>query len=315
MEERKLGLQIENVLPDGFTFEKTQNVAHGAYQGIKLLIVPMDAENQYQIQLYADVEKSAYKEGFLTYLGTMNQYYPFVSNAGYNGSNMVSVYALSQGQEDKGNLMAAISNLVSKCAEYGIHNCCAHCKNAVPLHAAAVDQAPLLLCDNCLSQVESRMSGQRVRKENVFLGLIGAIAGVLLGSVLWIVIGELGFIAGIAGFAIVFAGMKGYEILGGRLSKFGIVLCVLLSLLSIVGAEFLTMAVAIYRELNKVYVISMGDAFGLIPELLKDSEMVAGVAKDLIVGYILAIWASYTNVRRAWHQAGGETAEHTVVRF
>lgn len=310
-----MSLQIENVLPDGFAFEKAQNVAHGKCQGIEFIIVPMDAENQYQIQLYTDAEKSADKEAFLAYLGTMIQNYPFVRHAGYNGSNMASVYVLAQGQEDKENLMAAISTLASKCAEYGVHNCCAHCKNDVPLHAVAVDQAPLLLCDNCLSQVTSRMGGQRARKENVFLGLIGAIVGVLLGSALWIVIGELGFIAGIAGFAIVFAGMKGYEILGGKLSKFGIFISVLLSLLAIVGAEFVPIAIAIYREWHEMYGITIGDAFGLIPEFMKEPEMVVGVAKDLIVGYLLAIWASYSNVKRAWHLAGGETAEHTVVRF
>ena len=48
------------------------------------------------------------------------------------------------------------------------------------------------------------------KKENLPLGLIGAVIGILLGSVLWVLIGQIGFIAGIAGYAIVFCGMKGY---------------------------------------------------------------------------------------------------------
>ena len=291
-----MSLQIENALPDGFVLEKAQNVMHGTYRGIDLLIVPLDTENQYQIQLYANLGTIDNKEGFLDYLGTMSKDCPFVHHAGYNGSNMVSVYVLSRGVEDKENLTNAMSALVSKCSEYGLHNCCAHCKNETVLHAAAVDQTPLMLCDNCLSQVMGRV-------------------GVLLGSVLWIVIGQIGFIAGIAGFAIVFGGMKGYELLGGRLSKAGIVICVLLSLLTIIGAEFASIVIALYQELSKLYAVTIQDVVAWIPDLMKEPEVAGGVAKDLIVGYALAIWASFANVKSAWRQVDEGSAQHTVVRF
>lgn len=311
-----MSLQMENALPDGFVFEKAQNIMRGAYQGTELFIVPLEAENQYQIQLYTNAEKSAGKEEFLNFLGTMNGRFPFVHHAGYNGSNLASVYVTSNGAEDRANLTAAVRELVSKCGEFGIHNCCAHCRGDMPVHAAAVDNAPLLLCDGCFSQVMGRAGSAGVRKENPLLGIIGAVFGVLIGSVLWIVIGHLGFIAGIAGLAIVFGGMKGYELLGGRLSKFGIAVCVLLSCLTIVGAEFASIGIAIYQELGKLYDITAGEAFRLIPELMKEPEMAGGVAKDLIVGFALAIWASYANIKSAWRQVGdGQTQRHTVVKF
>ena len=52
------------------------------------------------------------------------------------------------------------------------------------------------------------VGGQSVR-ENVLLGTVGAIVGGLVGSALWAILGRIGFIAGIAGDAIVFCGMKG----------------------------------------------------------------------------------------------------------
>ena len=107
-----MSLQIENALPDGFVLEKAQNVMHGTYRGIDLLIVPLDTENQYQIQLYANLGTIDNKEGFLDYLGTMSKDCPFVHHAGYNGSNMVSVYVLSRGVEDKENLTNAMSQSV-----------------------------------------------------------------------------------------------------------------------------------------------------------------------------------------------------------
>ncbi len=310
-----MGLQVENALPDGFSFQQAHRVMYGTRTGMDFLILPMDTENQYQIQFYTDLEKSMDKDGFMDFLGNMYKRYPFIHHAGYNGNNMVSIYVRSEGDADKANLTAALSELSGKCVEHGLKNCCAHCKNTVSLHTAAVDNTPLMICDNCLSQLNDRMEGQRARKENILLGCIGAIVGVLLGSAVWILIGQIGFIAGIAGFAIVFGGMKGYEILGGKLTKKGIVICVLLSFIVILAAEFASIGIAVYREFSKVYEVTVSDAFGVIPEFLKDPEMAAEVAKDLIIGYILAIWASYANVKSAWRKVDEDPAQHTVERF
>jgi hypothetical protein len=150
------------------------------------------------------------------------------------------------------------------------------------------------------------------RKENILSGVIGAVIGVLLGSVLWVVLGQVGFIAGIAGYAIVFCGMKGYEILGKKLSKTGIVICVILSLLAIAGAEFVSLGVILYSELRKMYdMVSLGEAFGLLPEMLHEPELVGEVVKELAIGYVLAIWASYSSVKNIWKQVEEEQAPHT----
>ena len=34
-----MSLQMEHVLPDGFVYEKAQNIIHGTYRGIRLLIL------------------------------------------------------------------------------------------------------------------------------------------------------------------------------------------------------------------------------------------------------------------------------------
>ncbi len=150
------------------------------------------------------------------------------------------------------------------------------------------------------------------KKENILSGVIGAVVGVLLGSVLWVVLGQVGFIAGIAGYAIVFCGMKGYEILGKKLSKTGIVICVILSLLAIAGAEFVSLGVILYSELRKMYdMVSLGEAFGLLPEMLHEPELVGEVVKELAIGYVLAIWASYSSVKNIWKQVEEEQASHT----
>lgn len=145
-------------------------------------------------------------------------------------------------------------------------------------------------------------SGVQPVRENILLGIIGAVLGVLLGAALWVFFGRIGFIAGIAGYAIVFCGMKGYELLGGHLSKGGIILCIILSFLAILAAEFVSLGITVHSELGEMYSLSMADSFRIVPELLKESELISAVAKDLIFGYALSIWASYSSVRNIWRK-------------
>ena len=147
------------------------------------------------------------------------------------------------------------------------------------------------------------LDGQE-KRENMLLGIIGALAGVLLGAVLWVILGQVGFIAGIAGYAIVFCGMKGYGMRGRVLSKKGIVICILLSIVAVVGAEMVSLAIIAFNELNEVYDITLGDAFRLLPDLMKEPELAGAVAKDLIIGYALSIWASYSSVKSIWRNTG-----------
>ena len=67
-----MSLQVEGVMPDGFHYEREQNISHGVYGGLELFILPMDAENQYQVQLYTDADKIENREGFFEYLETLH---------------------------------------------------------------------------------------------------------------------------------------------------------------------------------------------------------------------------------------------------
>ena len=156
------------------------------------------------------------------------------------------------------------------------------------------------------TQMENLVTEDWEKKENLPLGLIGAVIGILLGSVLWVLIGQIGFIAGIAGYAIVCCGMRGYQLLGKKLSKTGIIICIVLSFLAIIGAEVVSLGITAYRELSEYYSLTLGESFSLLPELLKEPELVGAVAKDLAIGYILSIWASYSSVKNTWRQTGGK---------
>lgn len=308
-----MDVQTENLIPEGFVYDKTYNVMHGTVNGIVLLIIPVRALNQFRIQLHADIEKSGGKDDFLAFLQELKQRYPIIQYTGYHGNDTITLNVESSEQGDKDNLSIIVSELTSKCLERGIRNCCSQCKNVPPVRAAALDGTPVLLCENCFTQESKGEREQNGQKENIILGLFGAVLGVLLGAVLWVVIGMLGFIAGIAGFAMVFCGIKGYDMLGKKLSRKGIVICIVISCLMILAAEYSSLGIAIYQELGDTYYLSLMDSLALVPAFLEEPEVVQSVIKDLIIGYVLAIWASFSSVRHIWRQVEQNQKPHTVV--
>lgn len=147
-------------------------------------------------------------------------------------------------------------------------------------------------------------------KDNIFLGVVGAIFGALIGSLLWILIGQVGFIAGIAGYAIVYCSIKGYGMLGKFISKRGIAICVVLSLCMICVSEYVSLGITIYREIQTDYYMTILDAFKLIPHLMQDNEVKVELMKNLVIGYGLAAWASFSFVKSLWRKSTDESIQN-----
>ena len=65
---------------------------------------------------------------------------------------------------------------------------------------------------------------QDKKRESLAAGLVGAFLGSLLGAVCIIVVGQLGYVAAISGMVMAVCALKGYELLGGTLSRKGAVI-------------------------------------------------------------------------------------------
>lgn len=98
------------------------------------------------------------------------------------------------------------------------------------------------------SELEISHQLEQRQTENVLLGIVGAFLGSILGVVLFLLIGLLGYIAMISGIVMGLATMKGYQFLGKKLSKKGMVISVLVVLIMTYVANRLDFALAIARE-------------------------------------------------------------------
>lgn len=134
-----------------------------------------------------------------------------------------------------------------------------------------------------------------VKKSNVFLGILGAIGGSLLGVGLWLLISFVGFIAGFAGFVMLKCALKGYEMLSGKLDKKGAMISLAITAFMIFFANGLEYVIALCQAFLELDASLDTIRYVLVnfAVLMTETESWGGFYMNLVLGYGLSIWASY----------------------
>ena len=147
-------------------------------------------------------------------------------------------------------------------------------------------------CEQCGFPVKVRE-----KKENVVAGVLGAVVGALIGGGSIILLSQLGYIASVSGLILAVCTLKGYELLGGKLSGKGIAISILLMLLTPYLADRIDWAILIMQEWAD-YGVTFGEAFGIFPELLKDGTVEMGMyIKNLVMIYGFALLGAFTTLK------------------
>lgn len=136
---------------------------------------------------------------------------------------------------------------------------------------------------------------------NMVLGLVGALIGALIGAALWIVIYQLGYLAGIAGAAIIGFSIKGYAILGKNIDIKGLICCVVLSIATIYFSHRVAFTISCMGSMNEFYDTHMNFimAYTNLNDFMKKLDaasqalglgesVIVAYWRDLFVGYVLS---------------------------
>lgn len=124
-----------------------------------------------------------------------------------------------------------------------------------------------------------------VKKENTFLGIIGALLGSLLGAASIVLFFQMDMVASISGLILAFCTMKGYELLGKKLSNFGIVICILIMLAAPILAYVINGAIYVSKEAG----IGFMDSFKICAEMVTSGMITfEDLLEDLGMVYLFA---------------------------
>ncbi len=126
------------------------------------------------------------------------------------------------------------------------------------------------------------------KPENVVTGTVGALIGSAIGAAAIILLGQLGYIASISGLILAICALKGYELLGGKLSTKGIIISLILIAVVPYLADRLSLAISLSSELESMGIaLSLGESWQIIPELLEeDASLKSEYTGNLVKLYL-----------------------------
>ncbi|MCM1190166.1 MAG: hypothetical protein NC541_12825 [bacterium] len=144
-----------------------------------------------------------------------------------------------------GALRQTLSFLRSK----GFVPCCSVCGREEEVSGILAGGNHYHLCMECEGTMRSNLTTviqqKDQKRENIVGGIVGAFLGSLLGVLCIIVLSRLGYVAALSGVVMAVGVLKGYELLGGKLTKKGIVLSVLIMLFMTYLGDRLDWAIAL----------------------------------------------------------------------
>ncbi len=133
-----------------------------------------------------------------------------------------------------------------------------------------------MFCNYCGTQLNQATAqtahpAEPGKPENFVSGTVGAMLGAAIGGAAIILLSRIGLVAAISGVILAVCTLKGYELLGGRLSAKGIVICALLMLIMPYLADRLDWAIVIMQQAESEGLNwSLGECFQIIPELTEE---------------------------------------------
>lgn len=168
------------------------------------------------------------------------------------------------------SLASSLNALTGFLRTGGYRSCCQTCGRDIRTVPRCIAGSYVQICQECYAQIQQNkaldQAQKKLKNENVPGGIVGALIGTLIGVASIILLSQLGYVAAFSGIVMAVCTLKGYELLGGKLSKKGIFISIVLMIFMTFIGDRADWAVAVSRQLE----IDFLTAFQAIPVLLEE---------------------------------------------
>lgn len=287
----------------GLRYDDSNKVIYGNKCGYDLLIYAEDKSYPYLMTIHT----SARRDGRIV---SSEESKEFAKAAKYNGGikqegNNITCktgQALRGKQEFLCGVMTQlINNFITFLQEKGFQPCCSMCGQSVDVSAYKASSAYMHLCTPCSEQMRGNLAAEaqkeKGKKENVAGGIVGALLGSLVGVVAIILLSRMGYVAALSGVAMAVGVLKGYELLGGKLSNKGVVIGVIIMLIMTYVGDRLDWAIVISQEVSDP-TVSIFDCYRIVPFLVSEDYIEFGpYIANLVLLYVFLLLGAVPTVR------------------
>lgn len=200
----------------------------------------------------------------------------------------------------KGILQESLPAFLDMLRMEGFTNGCELCGEMKETGAAYVAGNAICLCDECYDKATQNAAAytanEKNKKENLVGGVVGALIGSLLGAASIILLSQLGYVAAISGVIMAVCALKGYELLGGKLTKKGVIISGVIMIVMTYVGDRVDWAIMIARELET----DVFYGYRLLPLLLSEEVIdMTSYVLELVLLYALLLVGAIPTIQNA----------------
>ena len=145
------------------------------------------------------------------------------------------------------------------------------------------------------AQVQDTVEAYEAKEENFLLGIVGSLVGAILGGAVGLVIARFGYVSVIAGLALGYCTIKGYELFGKKLTTKGVVVSAIWMILTVLLVHQLDYAL----EVMKQYDAGFGDAWNSINDAVFHSDFPENYFLNLGMLVVFTLGGAWISVQSA----------------
>ncbi len=284
----------------GLTFDETGGALYGQREGFSIVVSAPSESYPYMLA----VTVSAARPGGPLTKEERKQFCrenKAVTGLTQNGA-VIRASIRNTGNQEKlaGYLGETLRALTGFLRAGGFHGCCQSCGRTEDVAPSNIGGDYLHLCPTCFEAIQqNRTMAESIRAqrpENVVGGIVGALLGSLVGVVCIVLLSQLGFVAAVSGIIMAVGTLKGYELLGGKLSGKGIVICAVLVLAMTYVGDLVDWGIVVSRSLEADLFLSIR----AVPALLEAGAIDAGAYwMNLILLYVFVLLGAIPTILAA----------------
>ena len=287
----------------GLRYDRTNNVLYGQRDGFDLVVYAADGRYPYMLTIHTAAKR------FDAMVLTKEEKKEFVKSLKniaalkQEGNQvMASQRAVNNQEKLKTALAEEIGGLIAFLRAKGYAPCCSVCGQNVEVSGFQVGSAYTHLCPDCEGRTRSVMmdSSQTVqqKKENIVGGIVGAMLGSLLGVVCIILLSQMGYVAAVSGVAMAVGVLKGYEWLGGKITRKSVIICIVIMLLMTYVGDRLDWALMVYREIGSSYGMNVFECYRAVPDMISLGMIeMSTYAMNLFLIYVFLLLGAVPTLR------------------
>lgn len=241
----------------GMRYDSENNVIYGQKEGFDLVVYAADRQTPYALTIHTAAKTPSGTAFVSEDFKNLSKSVSTLSVGGQLGNNItvplmniINQRKLRDALPER--LKEAMNGLIAFLKERGCTPCCSVCGRAEEAAAYVSGASYLHLCPDC--EIKMRGSADLAeqekskKKENLVGGIVGAVLGSLVGVLSIVLLSQLGYVAALSGAVMAVGVLKGYELLGGRLTKKGIVISIVVMLAMTYFGDRLDWAIRMVQE-------------------------------------------------------------------